>query len=172
MHSALNEVARLDPRIPLDLQPLPTMPYIQRPIELPLDVEECRTAIWYSRGNITQAAAILKISSGRLRNFVGKSQYLSREVEEAAEQLVDRAETIVSEALDDEEDKSRQDQMAKFVLSSSKAKKRGWGAGSTAAISVKNQGSGTIVVGWADGTQFKPQEETKTIEGEYERDVG
>jgi GTPase involved in cell partitioning and DNA repair len=145
------------------------MPYSQRPEELPLDVEECRTAIWYCRGNITQAAAILKVPSARLRNFVNKSQYLSREVEEATEQLIDRAEVIVSEALDDEEDKSRQDQMAKFVLSSTKARKRGWGAGSTPSLSVKNTGSGTMVVGWADGTQFKPVEssrETQTIEGE------
>jgi hypothetical protein len=141
------------------------MPYSQRPVELPLDVEECRTAIWYARGNITQAASILKVPSARLRNFVVKSQYLSREVEEATEQLIDRAEVIVSEALDDEDDKSRQDQMAKFVLSSSKAKKRGWGAGSNPSLSVKNTGSGTMIVGWADGTQFKP-DEPKTIEGE------
>ena len=170
---ALNEVARLDPRIPLDLQPLPTMPYSQRPSELPLDVEECRTAIWYARGNITQAAGILKVSSSRLRNFVTKSDYLSREVSEAAEQLLDRAETIVAEALDDEDDKSRQDQMAKFVLSSSMAKKRGWGSGSNPSVSIKNQGSGTLVVGWADGTKFEPKQENQTvIEGEYKRDAG
>lgn len=173
----MNEIARIDPRIPLDLQPLPTMPYNQRPQELPLVVEECRTAIWYARGNVTQAASILKVPSGRLRNFVAKSDYLSREVNEATEQLIDRAETIVAEALDDDDDKSRQDQMAKFILGSQKARKRGWGAGSAPAVSVKNSGSGTLVVAWGDGTQFEPRPQepkdvTNVIEGDFERDAG
>lgn len=160
----MNDVARIDPRIPLDLIPLPTMPYSKRPDEMPLDIEECRTAIWYTKGNITQAASILKIPSERLRRFVQKSQYLSREVAEASEQLIDRAEQIVAEALDDEEDKGRRDGMAKFVLNSSRAKARGWGAGANPSVNVKNTAGGTILMSWADGTQFQPNEAAKTID--------
>ena len=108
----------IDSLIPTDLVPLPTMPYDKRPVEIPLDVEECRTAIWKAKGNISRASEYLKVPSTRLRNFVEKSPYLKRELRESLEIHVDRAEEIVDEALNDEEDKSRRDQMARFVLGS------------------------------------------------------
>lgn len=149
--------------IPNDLVALPTMPYSERPAELPLDTEECRTAIWMAAGNVTEAAKLLKITSIRLRNFVKKSPYLSAELQEAADRLVDIAEANVKEALLDEQDPSRRDTMSRFVLSNI-GKHRGWGTVSP-NVNVKNSPGGTIVVQWADGSQFK-QDESKTIEGE------
>lgn len=137
--------------IPDDLVPLPTAPYPERPISLPLDVEECRTAIWRCRGNITQAAELLKVTSLRLRDFVNKSAYLSAEMREANDRLVDIAQDIVFEALTDEEDKSRKDTMARFVLTN-QGRRSGWGSG--AGVTVKNSAGGTIIVQWADGTSF------------------
>ena len=141
-------------QIPDNLRPLPTMPYDERPVELPLDAEECRTAIWRCEGNISQAAQLLKVTSVRLRSFVNKSAYLMREAQEAREMLADTAEMVVREALTDEEDKSRRDQMARFVLGSSFAKQRGWGSGNIPSLNVNNKG-GTIVVRWQDGTRFE-----------------
>src|SRR6476619_5108550 len=103
---------------PSDLIPLPTTPYSERPVSLPLDMEECRTALWLVRGNITEAAKLLKTTPLRLRQFVQKSPYLSAEMQEAKDQLVDIAEDVVYEALTDEDDKSRKDTMARFVLGS------------------------------------------------------
>jgi hypothetical protein len=161
-----------DDHIPNDLAALPTMPYSERPIELPLDVEECRTAIWMASGNITEAAKLLKITSIRLRAFVKKSPYLSAEMQEAADRLVDIAESNVYNALTDELDPSRRDTMSRFVLTNI-GKHRGWGTGGGAGVSIKNAAGGTIVVQWADGTSFgsEPAEEMKTIEGEF-KDVG
>lgn len=148
---------------PSDLIPLPTVPYSERPVSLPLDVEECRTSLWLVRGNISEAAKLLKTTALRLRQFVQKSPYLSAEMQEAKDQLVDIAEDVVYEALTDEEDKSRKDTMARFVLGS-QGKQRGWGSASSAGVSIKNQAGGTIVVQWADGTSFgEAAEEEKEI---------
>ena len=139
--------------IPQDLVPLPTMPYSERPEQLPLEIEEARTAIWRTRGNVSEAAVLLKVTSLRLRSFVKRSPFLVRELEEAKEQLVDIAETVVEEALTDEDDKSRRDTMARFVLNSSIARSRGWGSGANPSMKINNTG-GTIVVQWEDGTKF------------------
>src|SRR4249920_874002 len=149
------------------------MPYSERPIELPLDTEECRTAIWMAAGNITEAAKVLKVTSIRLRNFIKKSPYLTAELQESADRLVDIAESNVLDALTDELDPSRRDTMSRFVLSNI-GKHRGWGSGSTGGVTVKNSAGGTIIVQWADGSAFgsEPQEEVTTIEGEVIRDVG
>lgn len=150
--------------LPVDLTPLPTMPYNQRPAELPLDIEECRTAIWRMRGNITKAAELLKVPSKRLRDFVKRSPYLSAEQAEANEQLKDIAEDVIYEALTDtSEDYSRRDAMAKFVMLGV-GKDRGYGSGGGASVSIKNTAGGTINIAWADGTSIGPQ--PPTIDGE------
>lgn len=164
-----------DDSIPSDLVALPTMPYSERPLELPLDVEECRTAIWMAAGNITEAAKLLKTTSIRLRNFVKKSPYLSAEMQEAADRLVDIAESNVHDALTDELDPSRRDTMSRFVLTNI-GKHRGWGSGASGGVTVKNSAGGTVIVQWADGSTFgqERQEDSQTIDGEAERikDVG
>jgi hypothetical protein len=146
--------------IPNDLVALPTMPYNERPAELPLDVEETRTALWMAQGNITEASKLLKTTSIRLRNFVKKSPYLSAEMQEAADRLVDIAESNVLDALMDDQDPSRRDTMSRFVLTNI-GKNKGWGVGAP-SLNVKNTAGGTIIVQWADGTTFNE----KQVEGE------
>jgi len=159
-----------DDNIPNDLVALPTMPYDERPAELPLDVEECRTALWMANGNISEAAKLLKTTSIRLRTFVKKSPYLSAELQEAADRLVDIAESNVLDALTDDLDPSRRDTMSRFVLSSI-GKAKGWGSGSN-QLNVKNTAGGTIVVQWADGTTFQDKPvEGEVIENDSESDA-
>ena len=146
----------MDENIPNDLVALPTMPYNERPPELPLDVEETRTAIWMANGNVTEAAKLLKVTSIRLRNFIKKSPYLSAEMQEAADRIVDIAESNVLDALNDDQDPSRRDTMSRFVLTNI-GKHRGWGTGAP-NVNVKNSAGGTIIVQWADGTQFAEKE--------------
>lgn len=153
---------RYEEGVPNDLVALPTMPYPERPAELPLDTEECRTAIWMSAGNISEAAKLLKITSIRLRNFVKKSAYLTAEMQEAADRLVDIAESNVKEALTDPLDASRRDTMSRFVLTNI-GRQRGWGSGNPGSVSVKNSAGGTIIVQWADGSQFGEKGEESNI---------
>jgi len=152
-----------DEHVPNDLVALPTMPYSERPVELPLDTEECRTALWMAAGNITEAAKILKVTSIRLRNFVKKSPYLTGEMAEAHDRIVDIAEANVRDALTDELDPSRRDTMSRFVLTNI-GKHRGWGTSASGGVTVKNSAGGTIVVQWADGTQLNSDSESELKE--------
>lgn len=138
--------------IPDDLVPIGTAPWDERPTELPLDVEEVRTALWMNRGNIHKAAELLKISSQRLRRFVNNNEYLKSEQEEAREVLKDLAEENVYDALTDEQDKGRKDSMSRFVLQTI-GKDRGFGTGAS-GINVNTKGKGRLVVTWDDGSQI------------------
>lgn len=139
------------------------MPYDVRPAELPLDIEECRTAIWMSNGNISAAAEILKTDSGRLRKFVKNSPYLSMQMEEAAERKLDLAEENLYDALTDTEDKARKDAASKYVLSNL-GQSRGYNNGKGSSPNINLNGpKGRIVIQWEDGTSF---DAPKTIEGE------
>jgi hypothetical protein len=95
-------VLRLPPpeSLPADLQPLAI--HVAQPYAtLPLDVQQARSAIWYASGNIKRAADLLGVSAPRLLNFVKKDPYLERERSNAADLLVDQAEGIVQDSLDD-----------------------------------------------------------------------
>lgn len=153
--------------VPSDLVPLPTMPYSERPASLPLDVEECRTALWRVKGNIADAAELLKVSSSRLRKFVQNSAFLTAECAEATERLKDRAMAVVADALEDAEDKARQDQMARFLLTNL-GRDRGFGqAAKQGGVNLKlPQGNFTIT--WGDGTPVNDNgDEGDVIEGEF-----
>ena len=129
------------------------MPWAQRPAELPLNVEECRTALWRNRGNVTKAADLLKTTPERLRRFIRASPYLSAQQEEAQEQLLDVAEDNLYEALVDNSDTVRRDMATKFVLKELGGK-RGYGTGKSGITIQPGQGGGRMVIEWGDGTSF------------------
>lgn len=138
--------------LPTDLQAIPTAPWDERPDELPLDTQECRTALWMARGNVSEAAEILKVTSMRLRRFIKGSAYLTAEQDEARERIKDKAESIVVAALEDEQDHGRQDSMARFVLAG-QGRDRGYGNGA-GGVTVNNQKGGVIQILWADGQEM------------------
>lgn len=149
--------------IPNDLVPLPTIPYDERPISMPLDREECRTALWECQGNITRAAAMLKVNSGRLRRFVNSSPYLSEEMREARERLVDVAEDNLAEALTDKDNEVRRDMATRLVLTTI-GKGRGWGTGGAVGINIDTP-RGKLVISWEDGTEVAG-DNARVINGE------
>jgi hypothetical protein len=124
-------------------------------------VEEVRTALWLERGNVTNSALRLKVTSARLRRFIDSSPRLQAEQREAREQLLDRAEEIVHEALNDPADPGRRDGMTKFLLNSAMAKQRGYGSGPSTQVNVKN--TGPMIIGWLT--------EEKAMPGDTARDV-
>lgn len=145
--------------IPSDLVPLSTFPWDVRPAELPLVVEEVRTALWRCRGNVSKAAELLKISSVRLRGFVDKSEYLQRERDEAKEQLLDQAEDNVYEALTDHQDPGRKDSMTRYVLSQL-GQGRGYGT-KTGGINIPVDGAkGRLTITWDDGAPISGNDDT------------
>jgi hypothetical protein len=116
-----------------------------------------------AHGNITEAAKLLKVTSIRLRAFVKKSPYLTAELQEAADRLVDIAESNVLDALTDEQDPSRRDTMSRFVLTNI-GKAKGWGTQPASALNLKNSAGGTIIVQWADGSTFSSAPDEKVID--------
>jgi hypothetical protein len=146
--------------LPSDLIPLPTMPWDKRPSDMPLDTEECRTALWLCHGNVAQAADMLKVHSNRLRAFIKNSEYLRREQDESREVLKDIAETNVYEALTDKEDKGRRDSMSRFVLASV-GRDRGYG--NATAVDVKGL-KGRVTISWADDDAPAANDDNNTID--------
>jgi hypothetical protein len=141
--------------LPPDLVAIPTQPWDERPAELPLDAEEVRTALWLNKGNISLAANQLKVSSSRLRNFVHAKPRLLAEQREAREQLADRAEQIVDEALNDPADAGRRDGMAKFILNSEMARGRGLSARPSPTVNV-SANKANMVISWLEPGQVPP----------------
>lgn len=154
--------------VPNNLMPLPTAPYAERPNNIPLTVQEVRTALWRCSGNISSAAELLKVPSSRLRAFVKASPYLSTEASEAREIMADRAEDIVREALFDETDAQRRDQMARFVLTQI-GSQRGFGRNNSAKVNIN--AAGGVVIQWADSSQVIGNDDGPVIDGEV-NDVG
>lgn len=138
------------------------MPWDSRPDALPLDVEECRTALWRCQGNVTKAAQMLKVNPSRLRRFVANSPRLSEEIVEAQDQLLDKAEENVAEALEDVEDKQRRDNMSRFVIQQLGAR-RGYGPKGNGITLHANGKSGTFKISWGDGEDFN-DDGSRTIE--------
>jgi hypothetical protein len=151
---------------PKDLIPLPTSPWDERPDSVPLTVEEARTALWLESGSIPKAAIRLKVAAHRLRRFISNSPRLLAEQNEAREQLADKAEENIKEALWDEIDTARRDSASKYVLSSL-GRLRGYGTGPGKQININSEG-GNILIQWADGSALTTPEsdDGTTIEGE------
>lgn len=148
--------------LPSDLVSIPTSPWDERPDELPLDTQECRTALWMARGNVTEAAEILKVTSMRLRRFIKGSAYLTAEQDEARERIKDKAESNMVEALEDVTDPGRRDSMTRFVLAGL-GRDRGYGNGA-GGVTVKG-GSGPIHITWGGGMEMiSADEEPDTID--------
>lgn len=140
------------------------MPWKERPEELPLDVEEVRTALWMESGNVTKAAATLRTTSLRLRNFIRRSPRLTEELNECQQQLVDIGIDNVYDALVDSEDKGRRDTMSRFVLQTL-GKERGFGT-SSAKIDLRLP-KGKVSISWSDGTSISAgEDDAKVIEHE------
>jgi hypothetical protein len=151
--------------LPADLQPLGTR-LADQPEDQPLDREECRTALWLAAGNVTRAAVLLRTSSARLGSFVRRDAYLGEERGKAAELAVDRAESVILEALDDD-DIIRRDDAARFVLTHA-GRQRGWSRdGGVPGINMSFQGgpgaAGAIQIRWQTAEEATP---LKVIEHE------
>jgi hypothetical protein len=100
----------------------------------------------------------LKVSSSRLRNFIENSPRLTEERKEAREQMLDVAEDNAYEALKDEVDVSRRDQMTRYILTNlggSRGYGSGGGKGNGPSINIKG---GRLSIVW------EGEERLKTIE--------
>lgn len=132
--------------LPRDLEPLPDYEWDERPEYIPLRTEEVRAALWLSGGNIGATAKSVGVKRARVNRFIRMSEYLHGEWIEIMEQILDRAEWVVRDALENPtREPGRDDAMAKFVLRT-QGKQRGWGNSKSATPK-----SESVRLVWADG---------------------
>lgn len=136
------------PKLPGDLVPLPQYPGGNLYADSPIEQDLARSALWHAAGSITRAARLLQISPARLLNFVKRDEYLTEERAKAAELMVDAAEDVLLDLLEDDE---RKEDTAKWILDR-KGSTRGWGSSvkpnqPTIAFGSQN-GQAAIAIRW------------------------
>lgn len=88
--------------------PLPYYPWESRPETVPLDTDECATAIHIARGHIPRAADLLKVAEFKLARMVRHHPHLARIQSEELELEVHKAAWEYSKALDSDNDRRRE----------------------------------------------------------------
>ena len=91
-----------------EFDPLPMYPWLERPFSLPLDVEECATAIHLAGGDLPNAAAILKVPLHKLNRQVIHHPRLQRILTESHALAHHRAASEYLRALDSPNDRRRE----------------------------------------------------------------
>ena len=89
--------------------------------------EQLKNAISGSNGNISVIAINLKCSWATARKYISENDELRREYKGESEKMLDKAESIVNKALDDDQDKKTQLETAKWILAT-KGYTRGYNA--------------------------------------------
>lgn len=88
--------------------PLPYFPWDRRPSTIPLETEECATALFLSDGHIDPAAERLRVHPLRLIRAIRRSPRLTRLHAELAALLNDRVHREYARAFDSEDDRRRE----------------------------------------------------------------
>lgn len=148
---------------------LPAYPWVTRPEDEPLTVEEVCEALWEAEGDIRVASGRLKVGSLVLRKFVERSSRARAVIREADACLADEAGSILRQAMRDE-DARRQDWAIRFVLQSKNAREKGWSSSDDAKDAIAHQGPiiniAPVIGQWLDGTKLAPPQPSQppTIE--------
>ena len=96
------------------------------PADVPLGHPDVLAALWHGAGNIREAARHLRCPPARLAALLKAEPHLADQRQLAAELQVDRAEHVLLEALEDDDDKIRRDDAARFIIQHA-GRVRGWG---------------------------------------------
>jgi hypothetical protein len=120
-----------------------------------ISIELAKQVLAESWGNITQAADALGIPSRDFRFLVRTTPALTAAEDEAGELFCDKAESILRDALESENE-LRRDVAARFVLSG-KGAMRGWTRPSSPALTIE-QPSRQIVIRWLREDESAPRE--------------
>ena len=143
--------------------PLPYYSWAVRPVHLALDIEECATALYLSRGVVSAAAERLKVESLKLQRVINRSPRLVRLHAELVALLNDDVHKEVIAAFADDDSRRREWASAKVI--GSKQFQSHPLAPNTAIqphLSITQENNNITFV-WK--TQPLPEEDKKLIEG-------
>jgi hypothetical protein len=142
--------------------PLPFYPFSERPPTLPLDPDECATAIHIAQGDLPKAADLLKVPQFKLEREVRRHPNLARILNEELQIAVSRSRSELLTALDSPSER-RREWAASKILASRIAQNDPFApapaqpSAQSASLSLTNTAAGrTLVFRWrtdADETQ-------------------
>src|SRR6516164_11109093 len=121
-----------------------------------ISIELAQQVLAESWGNIARAADALGVPSRDFRFLVRTTPALTAVAEEAGELYCDKAEGILRDALESENE-LRRDVAARFVLSG-KGAPRGWSRPSSPAVTIEQQQPRQIVIRWLGEDESTPRE--------------
>ena len=128
--------------------PLPYFPYDERPVTVPLDVEECATALYICGGKLSKAADRLKVDKLRLQRVIDRSPRLQRLHKELYEVYVHDSAEVVIDAIYADDPRVRYAAATK-VLGTKAAREHPFApAGDGGSLTVNNDGGGNITFHW------------------------
>jgi hypothetical protein len=147
-----------------EFSPLPYYGWDERPSTLPLDPDECATAIHLAQGDLPAAAALLKVPHHKLHRQVVIHPRLARVLSESLALAHNRAASEYIRALDSPSDRRREWAAAK-ILSTRSAASHPFAPAppqpSTASLSLQQSGpSRTLTFRWRTD-----EDDVKTIDG-------
>jgi hypothetical protein len=144
--------------------PLPYFGWDERPPSVPLDADECATAIHIAHGELERASALLKVPLHRLTRFVRHSPRLQRVLDESLQHVLIRAASVAIDTLfDPGADARRREWASSKVLSSRLARGH--------PLSPASDDGPTVTVNQAREIIFRwkaPGNDTQTIDSSYE----
>ena len=133
--------------------PLPFYPFTERPATLPLDPDECATAIHIARGDLPKASDLLKVPQFKLEREVRRHPNLARILNEELQIAVSKSRSELLTALESPNDR-RREWAASKILASRIAQSDPFApapAGSTTANNVTiNQDNKEITIHWGE----------------------
>jgi hypothetical protein len=97
--------------------PLPFYPFTERPSTLPLDPDECATAIHLAEGDLPKASALLKVPQFKLEREVRRHPNLQRILNEELQIAVSRSRSELLDALSSPNDRRREWAATKILAS-------------------------------------------------------
>jgi hypothetical protein len=121
-----------------------------------ISIELAQQVLAESWGNIARAAEALGIPSKDFRSLVRTTPALTAVADEASELFCDKAEMILRDALESENE-LRRDVAARFVLSG-KGAPRGWTRPLSPAVTIEQAPPRPIVIKWLGEDESPPRE--------------
>jgi hypothetical protein len=121
-----------------------------------ISIELAKQVLAESWGNIARAADALGVPSRDFRYLVRTTPALTAVADEASELFCDKAEIILRDALESENE-LRRDVASRFVLSG-KGAMRGWTRPSVPAVTINQPPPRQIVIKWLDEDESAPRD--------------
>ena len=100
-----------------EFTPLPFYPFTERPVTLPLDPDECATAIHLAQGDLPKASDLLKVPQFKLEREVRRHPNLARILNEELQIAVSRSRSELLTALASPNDRRREWAASKILAS-------------------------------------------------------